>query len=216
MIGVKVSSLLVIQLLGIVFSHGQDNDGFVLVKKDGTTAIYERWITFPNSDPPIEAREVKGEFYFYNNMFAGLNLVQDQNKVQLWQKHVSEFKVYPQPDTMTWLEYSYHDIPWPVSDQDHLLKYTIVEVIPGKSVFLAFESRENETLAPVRKGVTRMELSGSWKWEQISPGKTKATYRILSKPIGIPKWLTDPIIRSNIMTTIEEYISLLQPEASAK
>lgn len=213
MIAFKWTFFIVIQLVSIVFSYGQDNEGFVLVKKDGTTTIYERWITFPNSDPPIEAREVKGEFFFNNTMFAGLNLIQDEKKIQEWQKHVSEFKVYPQRDTMSWLEYSYHDIPWPVSDQDHLLKYTILEVIPGKSVFIAFESRENETLAPVRKGVTRMELSGSWKWEQISPGKTKVTYRILSKPIGIPKWLTDPIIRSNIMTTIEEYVALLEPNS---
>jgi hypothetical protein len=209
----KSTFCIVIQLLSIVFSHGQDNEGFVVVKKDGTTTIYERWITFPNSNPPVEAREVKGEFFFNNSMFAGVNLIQDEKKIQEWQKHVSEFKVYPQRDTMSWMEYSYHDIPWPVSDQDHLLKYTILEVVPGKSVFIAFESRENETLAPVRKGVTRMELSGSWKWEQISPGKTKVTYRILSKPIGIPKWLTDPIIRSNIMTTIEEYVALLEPDS---
>jgi hypothetical protein len=56
-----------------------------------------------------------------------------------------------------------------------------------------------------------MELSGSWTWEQITPTRTKATYRILSKPSGIPKWLTDPIIRNNIMTTIEGYIALLEP-----
>jgi hypothetical protein len=112
---------------------------------------------------------------------------------------------------MNWMEYSYHDIPWPVSDQDHFLKYTIEEFVPEKSLFITFESRQNEALAPVRKGVTRMVLSGSWKWEQISACETKVTYRILSRPIGIPKWLTDPIIRNNIMTTIEEYIALLEP-----
>lgn len=212
---VKISIITVVCLITGI-SHGQDKEGFDLVKKDGTTAIYERWITFPNSDPPIEAREVKGEFYFNNTIFAGLNLIQDEKRIKQWQKHVSEFKVYPQRDTMSWLEYSYHDIPWPVSDQDHLLKYTIEEMVPGKLLFLTFESRENDTLAPVRKGVTRMELSGSWTWEEISPGKVKATYRILSKPIGIPKWLTDPIIRSNIMTTIEEYVALLEPSAIRK
>lgn len=210
---INFSCVTVIYLIGINFSHSQDKDGFVLVKKDGAISIYERWIIFPNSKPPIEAREVKGEFFFHNNMFAGLNLIQDENKIQEWQKHVSEFKVYPQRDTTTWLEYSYHDIPWPVSDQDHLLQYKIDEIVPGKSLFLTFESRENDTLAPVRKGVTRMVLSGSWKWEQVAPGKTKVTYRILSKPIGIPKWLTDPIIRSNIMTTIEEYVALLEPDS---
>lgn len=211
MIAIKLSFTSIIYLLSIVMCHSQDKDGFVLVKKAGTTTIYERWITFPNSDPPIDAREVKGEFYFRNTMFAGLNLIQNEKKIQDWQNHVSEFKIFLQPDTMNWMEYSYHDIPWPVSDQDHLLRYTIHEFVPEKYLFITFESRENETLAPVRKGVTRMQLSGSWKWEQISPCETKVTYRILSKPIGIPKWLTDPIIRSNIMTTIEEYIALLDP-----
>ena len=211
---IKISIIAVVYLITGI-SHGQDKEGFDLVKKAGTTAIYERWITFPNSDPPIEAREVKGEFYFNNTIFAGLNLIQDEKRIKQWQKHVSEFKVYPQRDTMSWLEYSYHDIPWPVSDQDHLLKYTIEEMIPGKLLFLTFESRENDSLAPVRKGVTRMELSGSWTWEEVSPGKVKVTYRILSKPIGIPKWLTDPIIRSNIMTTIEEYVALLEPSSAS-
>jgi hypothetical protein len=55
-----------------------------------------------------------------------------------------------------------------------------------------------------------MQLSGSWTFEQINPNRVKVTYRILSKPIGIPKVFTDPIIRSNIMTTIEEYIRLLE------
>jgi hypothetical protein len=58
-----------------------------------------------------------------------------------------------------------------------------------------------------------MKLSGSWTLEQIGPKQVKVTYRILSMPIGIPKFLTDPIIRSNIMTTIEEYVALLEPQA---
>jgi hypothetical protein len=210
---VKISFVVIFYLTGINFSSSQDKEGFVLVKKDGAISVFERWITFPNSDPPIEAREVKGEFFFNNNMFAGLNLLQNESKIQEWQKHVSEFKVYPQNDTSTWLEYSYHDIPWPVSDQDHFLQYKIDKIVPGKSVFLTFESKEMPSIAPVRKGVTRMELSGSWTLEQIGPYRTKATYRILSKPIGIPKWLTDPIIRNNIVTTIEEYVALLEPDA---
>ena len=116
MIAIKLSFISVIYLLSIGLSHGQDKEGFVVVKKAGTTTIYERWITFPNSDPPIEAREVKGEFFFRNTMFAGFNLLQDEEKIQQWQSHVSEFKVYLERDTMNWMEYSYHDIPWPVID----------------------------------------------------------------------------------------------------
>lgn len=200
-------------LMFVGFAYGsveaQSKEEFELVKKDGTISVYERWITIPNSDPPVKAREVKGEFYFQNTIYAGLHLIQDEEKIMQWQDHVSEFKVYKQPDTTTWLEYSYHDIPWPVSDQDHLLVYSMSAPGPG-ILTLAFQSKVDEGIAPVRKGVTRMELSGSWRLEQIAPNKVKATYRIQSKPIGIPKFLTDPIIRSNIMTTIKEYIALLE------
>ncbi|SKC48890.1 SRPBCC family protein [Ohtaekwangia koreensis] len=192
--------------------HAQtEKEEFELVKKDGTISIYERWINLPNANPPVKAREVKGEFFFNNTIYAGLRLIQDEKRIMQWQSHVSEFEVYKQPDTTFWFEYSYHDIPWPVSDQDHLLVYTLSAPSPGV-LMLNFQSKVDDVLAPVRKGVTRMQLSGSWKLEQISQNRVKVTYRILSRPIGIPKFLTDPIIRSNIMTTIEEYIALLEPK----
>lgn len=181
----------------------------MLVKKDGVVSIYERWITFPKSNPPIEAREVKGVFTFRNTIWAGLRLLQDEKKIQQWQSHVSEFKVYRQADSTAWTEYSYHDIPWPVSDQDHYLYYTLVVKSP-RELFIPFESKVDLVTAPVRKGVTRMHLSGSWTFEQIGPNEVRATYRILSTPLNIPKFLTDPIIRNNMMTTIKEYIAITE------
>jgi hypothetical protein len=55
-----------------------------------------------------------------------------------------------------------------------------------------------------------MELSGSWTFERVDNNKVKATYRILSMPMGIPKFLTDPIIRNNMMTTIQEFIGIIE------
>lgn len=191
----------------------QDKEGFMLVKKEGSISIYERWLTYPASDPPVPAREVKGEFYYNSSAYSGLRLLQNERLIKRWQDHVSEFKVYPQRDTSTWLEYSYHDIPWPVSDQDHFMEYKISSKKEGL-YFVSFNSKVNDKLAPVRKGVTRMQLSGSWTFQQISPDRVKATYRIFSMPIGIPRVFTDPIIRSNIMTTIEEYIALLEGNES--
>jgi hypothetical protein len=191
----------------------QDNEGFMLVKKEGSISIYERWLTFPASNPPIPAREVKGEFFYNSSAYNGFRLLQNESKIKAWQNHVSEFKIYPQRDTTTWLEYSYHDIPWPVSDQDHFMEYRVVSS-SHRNLVISFASKVNDTLAPVRKGVTRMELSGSWTFQQVGPGRVKATYRIFSKPIGIPRVFTDPIIRSNIMTTIGEYIALLEGRAT--
>lgn len=207
----NVFAVLCLVLLSSYTAAAQPNEDFALVKKDGNISIYERWIIFPKSDPPIDAREVKGEFYFNNTIYAGIKLLQNEAVVKQWQNHVSEFKVYPLKDTTTWLEYSYHDIPWPVSDQDHFLAYKIVSLENDK-VFISFESKVDEKRAPVRKSVTRMDLSGSWTFEQITPTKVKATYRILSRPLNIPKWLTDPIIRNNMMTTIKEFIVLIEKD----
>lgn len=178
-------------------------EGFVLVKKDGAISLFERWIIFPGSEPPIQAREVKGEFVVPSTLYKVVAILRDEKKIKIWQTHVSDFKVYLQPDTTFWLEYSYHDIPWPVSDQDHFLEYQLHEKIPGQEVFITFKSRVDARRAPKQKGVTRMVLSGSWRLEQVAPHQVKVTYRILSMPIGIPRLFTDPVIRINLMSTIK-------------
>jgi len=195
-----------------VRSQGQNNtrEQFELVKKDGVISIYERWIIFPNSDPPIEAREVKGEFLINSSIYEILHLIKDELKIKIWQSHVTKFKVYPQSDSSVWQEYSYHDIPWPVSDQDHFLEYQLAEVKPRQEFFITFQSLVNSEVAPKQKGVTRMTLSGSWRLEQLSEQQVKVTYRILSMPIGIPRIFTDPIIRSNLMSTIKALTQLAE------
>ncbi len=200
-----VASLLLLPFITNIQLKAQDSgiEKFDLVKEEAPIFIYERWITFPGKVPAVKAREVKSEFLINTSMYKILSILKDESKIKIWQKHVSDFKVYPQRDTTFWLEYSYHDIPWPVSDQDHFLRYDLVEKTPGKELFIRFESTIDPKLAPVERDVTRMELSGSWRLEQISPQQVKATYRILSMPSSIPRMFTDPVIRSNLMSTIK-------------
>lgn len=202
--------------LGMAFMHqtavhGQDKDkeGFSLVKREGIISIYERWFIKPGSNPPVKARELKGEFTYRNTIYAGLHLLKDQSMGMKWQSHLSEYKIYPHSDTTTWFEYSYHDIPWPVSDQDHFMEFKLSVRRPGTLV-ISFKSKVNKTLAPERKGAMRMQLVGSWTLEQVTPTKVKVTYKIISKPLDIPKVFTDPIVRNNIITTFQEFIALLE------
>ena len=187
----------------------QDDGQFSLVKEDGPIKIHERWITFPGSDPPLKAREVKGEFTVDAPIGKALDLLKDEGKIMEWQKHVSEFRVYPLPVDTAWLEYSYHDIPWPVSDQDHFLVYRVVKKEEGR-VFIIFSSTANDQLCSVREGVDRMNLLGSWCFRKLGNGKTMATYRIISQPSTIPRIFTDPVIRRNLMSTIKAYIKILE------
>lgn len=191
------------------FAQTGTHDGFEPVRSEDSILVYERWVTFPKSDPPITAREVKSEFYIDANITDAVALIQDESSLSAWQKHVSEFKVYPHTDS-AWFEYSYHDIPWPVSDQDHFLQYTIRDPIEDDGIFITFETVENKKVAPLRKGVSRMTLSGSWYFQQVDGGKIKATYRILSMPGKLPRFITDPVIRSNLMSTVRAYIDILE------
>jgi hypothetical protein len=193
----------------IVFAQTGTQDGFELVRKEDNIFVYERWITFPKSNPAISAREVKSEFYINGNIEEALALMKDESQIKRWQKHVSEFKVYPATDSL-WYEYSYHDIPWPVSDQDHFLQYKIEDPENADGVFITFETVKNETIAPVRKGVSRMTLAGSWYLQELPDGRIKVTYRILSMPSSIPRFFTDPVIRNNLMSTVEAYIGIIE------
>jgi hypothetical protein len=208
-------TLLILAFCGVTgplrAQENPDEKGFNLVKEKDNIFIYERWIFFPKTDPPVDAREVKSVFFAKTTIHHAVALLKNEAKIQQWQSHVEKFKVYPHTDS-TWHEYSYHDIPWPVSDQDHFLEYQVREEIPGERLFVTFESIPNATLAPVDDDATRMRLSGSWLFEKRE-NDVKITYRILSFPIGIPRIFTDPVIRSNIMSTIKSYIKVVEEES---
>jgi hypothetical protein len=199
----------------VISAQTGTHDGFELVRKDDKISVYERWITFPKSNPPITAREVKSEFFIKGDVRNALALMQDETQIKAWQKHVSEFKVYPSTDSV-WHEYSYHNIPWPVSDQDHFLEYRIEDPLLSDGIFITFETVKNDSVAPERKGVSRMTLSGSWYLQQIDDDRIKVTYRILSMPGNLPRFITDPVIRNNLMSTVEAYIEIIEKGYTAR
>jgi hypothetical protein len=203
-----LQSLLLLCISTFALCQNSDED-FTLVRKSPEEGIYvyERWIDFNDVNPPYKAREVKSDFPVDATIEEAVGLLKNEKRIKEWQHHVSEFAVFPTDDTATWFEYSYHDIPWPVSDQDHYLQYT-VKSAEKDHVHITFESKVSNKF-PVKEDVTRMHLSGSWTFTRKSDGSTHASYRIMSKPIGIPRMFTDPVIRNNIMTTISRYREIL-------
>ncbi len=197
-------------VIGPLQAQVSEIEKFELVKEDSPVFVYERWITFPGKVPAVKAREVKGEFLINGSIYTILSIIKNEAQIKDWQNHVSNFKVHLQPDTTYWMEYSYHDLPWPVSDQDHFIRYSLIEKYSRKELIINFESVNNTKLAPEKNGVTRLELSGSWRLEQLSPQQAKITYRILSMPGTIPRMFTDPIIRSNLMSTMKALTKLAE------
>ena len=208
MVYIQFFILFCISALGPVVSLCQDKDGFVLVKQEGNITLYERWLTYPSSDPPIKAREIKGIFYYNNTVAQGLRLLRDEKRALLWKSNVEEFRIFPTRDSSVWHEYSFHNIPWPVNDQDHYMEYKVTGHYGN--LLITFQSKVDDVIAPERDDVNRILLNGSWRMEQISPTRVKVTYKVFSKPVGIPKAVADPFIRNNFITTFQDFIAVLE------
>lgn len=195
--------------LTAVFAQEKDPEGFVLVRREAEIEVKERWVNFPGKTPAVVAREVKSEFPIRCKVDDIVAILQNDKLIEEWQAHVSKHKVYP-VDSAHWFEYSYHDVPWPVSDQDSFLEYHMNVIKPGELIIIQFQSIKNHELAPVDEDVNRMELFGSWRLEKISPGLIRVTYRIQSMPGSMPRIVTDPVIRSNLMSTIKSLTELAE------
>jgi hypothetical protein len=202
-------ALIIVWLPGLAMAQEEKEPEFELVREEGVARLYERWITFPGKNPPVKAREVKGEFIINESAETILAIIKDEKRIKEWQKRIIEFKVYPMSDT-AWRAYSCHYIPWPLNNQDHYLHYRLEQAQPGSPIFISFKTVADDKVAPQKKGITRMELAGSWLFHQIGEKQTKVVYRILSMPMGYPGFIVDPIIRGNLMSTIQSLIQVAE------
>jgi len=200
----RISLLILFAAISIPgFCQVQDKEGFILVKSEPPIEVHERWVEFPNKKPIVTSRELKTEFTVHAPIHKIIRIIKDESHVKTWQEHVRDYKIYLKTDTTVWEEYSCHDIPWPLSDQDSFLEYKLTETVPGKEYIVGFKSRIDKTVAPVYNNINRIELVGSWKFVLLSPGVARVTYRVQSaSPVNIPRMIVDPVIRNNLVETI--------------
>jgi hypothetical protein len=188
-----------------------DDEGFVVVKKEPPFEVHERWVEFPGKTPPVTSRELKSEFTVRAKIYQIVAFLKDETHISEWQSHVSMYKIYHKKDTNSWDEYSRHDVPWPVSDQDSFLEYKLTEVKTGEEVLITFKSRIDHDVAPLYKDVNRVELIGSWKLEQLTSDTVKVTYRIQSAPVtNLPRLVVDPFIRNNLLSSMKSMTELVE------
>jgi hypothetical protein len=207
-----MKGILLITFLTISFAvTGQDDEGFVLVKSDPPFEVHERWVEFPNKKPAVTSRELKSEFTVRAPIYKIINLIKDEKQVRLWQSHLLNYKIYPTSDSTSWDEYSCHDVPWPLADQDSYMEYKLKEVKAGEEYQIIFKSKVDKKIAPVRENVNRIELYGSWKFVAVSTSVVKVTYRIQSVPAtSVPRMIVDPVIRNNLVATVKSLTEIVE------
>lgn len=199
--------LLITLLCSCVFVNGQATiEEYGIVMKDEKITLYERWIFFLNTN--IKSRQIQGVFETSASMDKMLKTVIDETRIREWQTNIIKYQYIPDSDSI-WHTYALYKMPWPLNKQDYLLKYTIRKRTDSL-VLLSFQDSLDEQLAPLIKNVDRKPTIGHWQFEKLSNGKTQVIYTIVTKPTGYPRFITDPIVRNNLMSIINNLIEVAE------
>lgn len=193
---------LILLLLRLPAQSQFTEDGFEIVRQDEKITLYERWTPFPGTS--VNARQVKGVFEVRASLTNMNNAINNEQKIKSWQENIIEYKFIPITDT-TWVIYSLTEIPWPLSNQDYLLSYRLIKKNENRIV-VSFEHNANVNIVAIRKDADRTATVGNWLLEKISDQRTKVTYTVTSMPVDYPRFITDRIVRNNLMSTINKLI----------
>ncbi|NJO69436.1 MAG: hypothetical protein HC830_09305, partial [Bacteroidetes bacterium] len=98
-----------------------------------------------------------------------------------------------------------YDIPWPLSNQDCIVKYELLQTSSEKVFHVQMKGIPD--YIPAKDGITRIDhLLGSWVITTSSSNTCKVSYTIMSgQPPKFPRWITDPIIQSNLVNTMDAF-----------
>ena len=182
---------------------------FKLVKSDQAVSLYERWIPGAEGE---QVREVKAVFEVKADIEAAITLLTDQAKGKTWNAQAGEYKVLPSGNRNQWITYTRYSVPWPFGDQDCCIAHQVnKDPNNPKAGTIYFESTTH-TSFPVTDAATRIQgTRGRWIFEDNQHGGMKVSYIVsTNRSKKMPRWVTDPIVRNNMFSTMSSFRSLLE------
>lgn len=181
-----------------------DTSDYKLVKKAKDIELYEKWFEYKPGEP---ARQLKAKYVINAPIHTVLSLLRDEEKGTEWNSNTRECRMLLQKDT-AWIMYLQYDLPWPVDDQDCVLQY-VVNKRSKNVITVDFYTVSNRAF-PEEKDVTRIPwIKGQWVFNVTSNG-INTEYHVTTAPNrSMPRWITDPIIRNNLVNTLSAFRDLL-------
>lgn len=178
---------------------------FVLVKESQNVKLYERWFTMKSGE---RCREIKVECAIKVDMEAALSLIQNGSKAKDWNKGASVYRILPQKDH-GWVSYIQYKLPWPIDNQDCVLQNKW-QIISEDFAVVKFKSIRHDSFPEYQRVERIPYVEGRWVFTQ-SQSVTLAEYYITTIPNSrLPRMVTDPIIRNNLISTIDNFRSCLE------
>ncbi|HEY0741540.1 MAG TPA: hypothetical protein VGD40_08760 [Chryseosolibacter sp.] len=178
---------------------------FTLVERRGNIALYERWFLY---DSVTKAREIKLVFQVKTNLQSAVNLLRDEPNAHKWNLRTSQFRVVPDSDER-WVNYIRYDLPWPLSDHDCVLQYNLQQ--PSSSTCIVSFETSSHSKFPKTEDASRLsDIRGRWLLKQHHDS-VHIEYLVTTVPSSsLPRWVTDPIIRNNLLDTMVKFSKFLE------
>jgi hypothetical protein len=184
--------------------QSSDTTAFSLVKTSDGVSLYERWYSTAGGD---RARELRARFFVKADPMAAVALIRDERRGTGWNTGTKIYRVVSS-DSAAWLCHIEYNLPWPLSDQECVLLFN--ERFEDRCVEVAFRGVDHPAFT-ARRNVQRIEdISGKWIFIRTQNG-IAVEYFITTKPSStLPAWVTDPIIRSNLISTLTSFRAILE------
>lgn len=199
-----ICSLFCISALAAGKNVDPDTANFVLVRENDGIALYERWYSLNATQ---QAREVKATFQIKTNPYAAVALIKDEKRGTQWNRNTEAYKVLFESED-SWFGYIQYDLPWPVSNQDCVLQYS--KYYSGNSLQVDFKGTSHPSF-PVQRKIQRIpEINGKWIFTESEEGIFVEYYITTTPSNTLPAWVTDPIIRNNLIETLTRFRSILE------
>lgn len=175
---------------------------FELVDEESGIELYERWHETKNGRA---YRELKTVLRAKAGMESLIHTLREEQQAEKWMRRVDKVRSFPGRHQRHWYAYVHYGLPWPARDHDCTISYQQTAGEAGVTT-IRFESVALKNY-PVKDGIERITgLSGRWEFREQANGYTEVRYYIqTTKAASLPRFITDPIVRSNMMKTMEGY-----------
>ena len=180
-----ITLTLVVIIPNSAFSQTKTSDDWVLKKNQNGIQIYTRKSTTSSVD------DLKTIAVLNGSLTSVAALIMDANNFPNWIYDCKEGRILEQVSPTEQYQYQYLNAPYPVSDRDIVVHFTIRQDPETKIVYT--KSIAVDGHLPLKKDVVRLPVfDGGYELQLIGENKVQVLYTLKMDPGGsIPDWLVN-------------------------
>ncbi|MCX6245909.1 MAG: hypothetical protein NTU98_14540 [Bacteroidetes bacterium] len=210
----KIIILIGLLLATTSFTLGDENSNpgeFTVVKEESGIRISEKWIPVTSTR---SARQVRCEFTVEGSVASVISVLHDDLSFTKWMKGTKTYYRVKTIDPGHWYSYVQFHLPWPLHNQDCIIRYEVsTDAADGKTVI---RMTGDPGFLKQFEDVTRIpNMEGSWKFTDLGNNRVGVEYRMFTNQAPkFPRWITDPIVHSNLLKTMDAFRSNVHKRGS--